>query len=232
VDYCIENAFEDADVSVSIKTNPIPLGGTDLAHNQGSYDLELLDGPQHFVTLSAPTPYAKSKYRVSVEIESLPLPLLTEGFEVWPPLALAPTDDDPCLEWGQANATVVPPGVLPTQGQALAYFNSYDCTTGSEALESALMSFVGLGTLTLQLDMYHDTGYPASFDTIQVQFDEGGGWVSIGPPLERPAAVDGWVAETVDLTPLAGKPSVRLRLLATTAYGNNIHIDNVKLVSN
>ncbi len=231
VDYCIENPFEDASVGVWIKTNPTPLGLYEQARNQGSYDVQLLDGPQHFVVLDAPGAYTPSRYRVTVELEGLSMPILTEGFEMWPPVAFTPTDLDPCLAWGQASGTVVPFGGQPTEGFNLAYFNSYDCNAGSEALESASMSFVGLTNLTLQLDMYHDTGFPSAFDSIQVEYSEGTTWVPIGAPLVRPAVADGWQTESIDLTPLAGKSSVKIRLFATTAYGNDIHIDNVKLLA-
>jgi len=233
VEYCLENSFEDATIQVWAKGVQTPLATTTTAHTEGSFDVQLLDGEKHYVTIAAnAAPYAAADYTIEIEIESMMTAILTEGFEVWPPLAFTVTDDDPCLYWDQSSQTVVPPGEWPTEGNSLAYFNSYDCQSGSESLVvSSPLNLSGATTVLLFLDMFHDPGYGGSFDNIQVQYDEGQGWINIGPQIDRPAQVQGWETHMIDLSALAGKSSLMLQLYTTTAYGNNIHIDNVAILS-
>ena len=233
VNYCIENAFDSVTTQLWVKSDGVAISTFEGMKNQGSYLVDLLDGNEHFLSLTpAAGRYPNSRYVVSVEVKEIPLPLLAESFEVWPPPSFTVTDDDPCLDWAQSTLTVVPPGEAPTAGQNLAYFNSFDCNVGSESLETAPLNFVGFTALTLTFDMFHDTGYANSLDAIQIEYNEQGTWLPIGSPFVRPAATQGWVKESLNLTPLVGKPAVRLRLKATTAYGNNIHIDNVLLLTN
>jgi len=232
VEYCLENSFEDATIQVWAKEVSNPLATYTTAHTEGSFEVELIDGKKHYLAISTNgAPYAPADYTIEVEVESMMTAILTEGFEIWPPLAFTVTDDDPCLTWDQSSQSTVPPGEWPTEGNSLAYFNSYDCQSGSESLVTAPLNFSGATTLLLFLDMLHDPGYGGSFDNIQVQYDEGQGWLDIGPQLDRPAQVQGWETEMVDLSALAGKSSILLRLYTTTAYGNNLHIDNVALLS-
>jgi hypothetical protein len=230
--YCLENAFEDATIRVWVKSVPTPIATLDTAHTAGSFDVALVDGATHYVSIeSNGAPYTPTKYSVSLEIESAVTPILTEGFETWPPTSLTVTNDDGCLDWYYADQTTVPSGHFPTEGAYLAYFNSYDCPNGSESLESAPFSLTGATTVSLSFDMFHDPGYSGAFDEIQIQYDAGSGWTDIGSPFVRPAAVAGWTQETLDLSALAGSSSVRIRLRATSSYGNNIHIDDVVLLS-
>lgn len=233
VSYCIENAFQDATSGVWLKSDPLPLAQVTDAFNEGTYDVTLTPGLEHFVSIAAPTsPYTGARYRLTVDVLGVSTPLLSESFEVWPPLSFTITDEDPCADWLQATQTVVPSGSFPTQGNSLAYFNSYDCSTGSEALESGVLNFVGLSSLMLSIDMFHDPGFPGANDTIQVEYNTGSIWIPIGAPLTRPGTVAAWETHVIDLSALAGLSSVRIRLFATTAYGNHTHIDNVVLLSN
>jgi hypothetical protein len=233
VDYCLENSFEDATIQIWAKGVSNPLATFTTAHTEGSFDVQLLDGEKHYLSVSAnAAPYAPAVYTITVEVESMMTAVLSEGFEVWPPLSFTVTDDDPCLDWAQSSQTVVPFGEWPTEGSSLAYFNSYDCMTGSESLVSSSLNLSNANTVLLFFDMFHDPGFGGSFDNIQIQYDDGNGWINIGPQLDRPAQVQGWETEMVDLSALAGKTSVQIRLFTTTAYGNNIHIDNLALMSN
>lgn len=232
VSYCLENAFEDATIQVWVKSVPSPIATITTAHTRGSFDVDLLDGSTHYVSIEATAaPYRLTKYTATIDVESAVTPVFSEGFETWPPSSFTITDDDGCLQWANGTGTTVPSGDLPTEGAYLAYFNSYDCPTGSESLQTAPFSLAGATTATLRFDMFHDPGYSSSYDEIQIQYDLGGGFTDIGTPFVRPAATAGWTTETLDLSSLAGQSSVRLRLKATTAYGNNIHIDDVVLLS-
>lgn len=232
VRYCLENAFEDATIQVWVKSVATPIATVTTAHTEGSFQVPLVDGATHYLSIQAGgVPYAATKYHLTVDIESAVTPILTEGFETWPPTSFTVTDDVEYLEWRQQPQTVVPPGHFPTEGAYLAEFNSYDVPTGSESLVSAPFSLAGATTVTLSFDMFHDPGYASSYDEIQVQYDAGGGWTDIGSAFVRPAATAGWTAESLDLSALAGLSSVRIRLKASSAYGNNVYIDDVVLLS-
>ena len=234
VSYCIENGLQDATATVLAKTIATPLATESAARNKDSIHVDLVDNDDHYIALSAPDGFAPSRYTVRFKVENLANPLINESFEVWPPMDFTITDDDGCLDWQQASETVVPFGELPTDGSFLAYFNSYDCNSGSESLVSAPLDFTNLTSIVLSLDMYHDTEFPNAFDNIQVEYFDSlvmMDWVPIGLPIERPRAVDGWETHMVDLTFLANEQNVTIRLLTTTQFGNNLHIDNVKLLS-
>ncbi len=233
VSYCVENALQPAHSGVWLKSEPSPLAQVTDITSEGTYEVTLSPGLEHFVSLGTDaSPYTKSRYRLIVEVTGTSTPLLAEGFEVWPPLSFSVTDDDPCANWLQSSQTVVPSGGLPTQGNALAYFNSYDCPSGSESLESGPLSFSGLSNVVLSLDMFHDPGFSGANDTIQVEYRTGATWIPIGDPLLRPGPTAAWDNHMIDLSSLAGLSSVRIRLRATSAYGNHTHIDNVLLLSN
>ncbi len=235
VHYCLENAFQDATISIWDRGSGEQLASVETAHNEGSFEVSLPDGVTYFVALEANAggadSYAATYYAVRVAIDGGLAPILTEGFEDWPPAAFTVSDWDSCLDWYADTETRVPSGGEPTEGEYLAYFNSYDCPTGSESLTSEPLDLSSATTVVLSFDMYHDTGYPSSYDTIQVQYDDGDDWTDIGPAFERPAEEVGWETETVDLSDLGGSSSVAIRLLATTEYGNDIHIDNVVLLA-
>jgi len=233
VSYCIENNFQPAAIDLWTKTEGQPIAGASAATAQGDFTVTVGGGSDYYLSISAGTlPYRKSQYSMSVNVEGKLGAILTEGFEEWPPTSLTMTDDDACLSWSQHTQTLELPNALPTEGTYMAMFNSYDCPTGSESLQSASLNLhaLGLATLTLYFDMYHDTGYPDALDNIQVQYKVGALWTNIGPQFNRPAAVEGWTTESVDMSSIKSQSAVQIRLMATTAYGNNFYIDNVILL--
>lgn len=231
--YCIENSFEPATVELWSQTGGTPVVSVADAHTEGEVDVELVDGETYYLYIAAgSTSYEQARYSLTVQIASAMTALVAEGFESWPLASLTVTDEDGCADWQPAMETVEPPdGALPTQGYYLAYFNSWECPEGIESLETDVLNLASYDVVVLTFDMYHDTGYASSIDTIQVQVDVGNGWVDYGLPFERPASVAGWTTETLDLSTFAGDPSVQFRLRATSAYGNDIHIDNVLLMA-
>ncbi len=234
VSYCLENVFEDATVRLVSKTNlQTPLGAVGDARGKGSFKVKLADPATHFLSLAATTPpYGTARYAVTVKVTGAGTVNLVEGFESWPPKALTPTNDAACLKWAQAAQTVVPLGGLPTEGASLAYLNSYNCPSGSQSLVSGLLNFTAKTEVSLAFDMYHDPGFPQLPDAVQVEYEQSANlWVPIGTAIERPAMTAGWVRHTVDLSALAGKSAVRVRLRGIGLSGGDIHLDNVVILS-
>jgi hypothetical protein len=163
-------------------------------------------------------------------------PIWTENFETSvPPGAWTTSVSGGAIEWDQSIGTVHPSGGQPSDGSYLAYCNSWTFgTNGYEAyLDTDLQNFSGLSNISLVFDMYHDTGYPDATDTLQIQYDQGGGFLDIGPLFNRyDAGGNAWDSESVDLSALGGLSDITLRFKCTSNWGNDVHIDNVRLFGN
>jgi len=139
---------------------------------------------------------------------------------------------------GTAGAwTYVTSGTLPTTsphgGSYFAKFNSYDATAGNQTRVYRTSGFAIPGTAasaTLTFWMYHDTGYSASADKVQVQVNTGSSWVSAGTAVNRYDGSTGWKQHTIDLSAYKGT-TVTLGFLGISAYGNNEFIDDVTVTT-
>jgi len=133
--------------------------------------------------------------------------------------------------WATATGTVHPSGNLPHSAPNLAYFNSYSASTGSSTrlYRTTGLDLSAAAAVQLSFWMFHDTGYSSSNDRLQVQVSTNGGttWVNVGAPIPRYDGSTGWKQHVVDLSAYAGQPDVRLGFLGISAYGNDVHIDDV-----
>jgi hypothetical protein len=135
-------------------------------------------------------------------------------------------------DWKTATATVHPSGQPPHSAPNLVYFNSYTAPSGNstrlwkntaDTIPGGQSGFVGFW-------MYHDTGYSGSADRVQVQYSTDGGttWVNAGSPVNRYDGTTGWKYHLVELTGASG--SVNIGLLGISAYGNDVHLDEVEFL--
>lgn len=235
VETCVENAYDGVNAGLLDAGNVEPVAGVENAVGQSTFKVSFEDSGGRFLAIAPKaSPFSGSRYTMTLTVTSTSAPLFSESFESWPASSLTEGNLDACLGWKTSTATTPPlQPVPPPDGDFLAYFNSYDCDSGSESLETGLLNFKGKSTVTLTFAMYHDLEYPESVDTLQVEYLDGDdGWVPIGPTFERPAAVAGWKTEVVDLSAIAGKNGIRLRLLATSAFGTNVHVDDVVILAN
>jgi len=171
-----------------------------------------------------------------------PVNLFTESFDGattvppavptdWATTVVTPGASAPT--WTTATAGTHPATTPPTAPN-LALFNSYTCTTGSQILlyRQAAVDLSTYGAASLSFQMYHDTGY-TNLDKIQVQVSTDGGstWTPVGDAVNRylGAGINQWRSHTVDLSAYAGNASVMVGLLATSAYGDDIHIDGISV---
>jgi hypothetical protein len=153
--------------------------------------------------------------------------LFSDGFESstgWAVVDLAGT---------AGNWTFNTSGTLPTAaphgGSYLAKFNSYDAASGSQTRIYRTTGFAIPGTastVTLKFWMYHDTGYSASADKVQLQVSTGSTWTNVGTAVNRYDGTTGWKQHTIDLTAYKGT-TVQLGFAGISAYGNNVFIDDV-----
>ena len=135
-------------------------------------------------------------------------------------------------DWATSAGTVHPSGKASHSPPNLAYFNSFSADSGSQ---TRLYRTVGTDmrglTPNLKFWMYHDTEYSALNDRIQVQVSTNGGatWTSVGPAIYRYDGSVGWKEHTVNLSAYSSQPDLRVGFLGISAWGNDIHIDDVVL---
>ncbi len=160
-----------------------------------------------------------------------PVTLFTNGFET-------------STGWAQVDTSgttgtwsLVTSGTYPTcsvhGGSYMAKFNSYNATSGNATRYYRTSGFAVASTyttVTWTFWMYHDTGYSTRADKIQPQVSTNGStWTSVGSAINRYDGSTGWKQHTVSITSYKGS-TVYLGFLATSAYGNNIFLDDALVV--
>ena len=137
-------------------------------------------------------------------------------------------------DWATYAGTRYPSGSPSHSPPNLAYFNSYNASSG---FSTRLYRTVGTdmrGLIpTLTFWMYHDTGYSTNNDRLQVQVSTNGGasWTDVGAAIPRYDGSTGWKEHSVDLSAYSAQPDLRVGFLGISGYGNDIHIDDVVLGS-
>lgn len=131
-------------------------------------------------------------------------------------------------DWSFSTGTVHPSGTSAQDGSKLAYFNSYTSNAGNETrIESPSIDLSSLESPMLSYWLYHETGYSSADDKIQPQIYSSNSWSDIGSSVSRYNGTTTWTRYTVDLSAYSG--IIQLGFLATSDYGNDIHIDNIKV---
>jgi hypothetical protein len=118
-------------------------------------------------------------------------------------------------------------------GLGMARFNAYNLSAGTSVrLTSPAINFTG-ATYRVKFKMYRDSGYPTDADRVRLYYNTTGGaggtllgTVNRSKDLAPVVAEDGWYSYAFDLPgTLTGTGYVAF--LGTSAYGNNIFIDEV-----
>lgn len=134
--------------------------------------------------------------------------------------------------WSVVTALTSPPA-SPHTALNMLMFNSYSASSGTARMMRSTGDNLSTGIGYLGFWMYHDTGYTTSADSVtaQVSTDSGTTWQSVGAAVNRYDGSTGWKQHVIALTGFAGPTTaVRVGLLGTTAYGNNIGVDEVELL--
>jgi hypothetical protein len=134
--------------------------------------------------------------------------------------------------WVTASSSSFPGGISPVSSPNMAVFNSYTASSTHQAIlyTNTPTPVTSLTTAFLSFWMYHDTGYSNYDDIIQPAISTNGTtYYLTGDTFLRFSATAGWVYHQVDISSYVGpgKPSIYLGLVGTSAYGNDIHIDNI-----
>jgi hypothetical protein len=161
--------------------------------------------------------------------------LFAESFDdaTFPPAGWAQADvSGTAGNWARATATVHPSGQPPHSGAGLAYFNSWTATGGSSTRLYRTGSTAipaGVPSAAVMFWMYHDTGYTADPDRVQVQVStDGVAWTDLGTAVNRYDGSTGWKEHAIDASAYIGQ-SIYVGFLGISDYGNDCHIDDVAL---
>ena len=168
--------------------------------------------------------------------QTINTPFFSEGFDAAVPPALpsgwAAVDTAMTAgDWTTGIVSSHPAGIIPHSSPIMAIFNSYTTFHGKTRLQQT--SGLDLSTRTnaeVSYWMYHESEYTeADSVLLQLSTDAGATWVTVGQPVFRSDGSTGWKRHAVGITPYTGPgmTDVRIGLLGDSAYGNDIHIDDV-----
>lgn len=136
--------------------------------------------------------------------------------------------------WATNAGTRYPSGNPAVSAPNVAYFNSYSVTTGNAArlYYNQPFNMTSIAPDQVSFQMFHDTGWSSSHDTLQVVVSTDGGttWIPVGPIFDRLGTL-GWTLNTVDLSAYSSATSLLIGFNAVSAFGNDIHIDDVTVGS-
>lgn len=124
------------------------------------------------------------------------------------------------------------PAASAYSGSYVASFRSWSLMSGTSGrlYTTAALDLTPDSEYSLSFWMYHDTGFAASNDRIEAQISTDGGvhWTTLAA-VYRYDGSTGWKEHLVDLSGYAGNDDVRIGFNGISAYGNNTHMDLVKI---
>ncbi len=170
-----------------------------------------------------------------ITLQSTAQVVATQNFDValgWTSTTVTSDAGTTISAWSRRTAGTTPT-CTPFAGAGMARFNSYNIPSGSSGrLTSTAITFAG-ASYRVNLKMYRDSGYPTDADNIKVYYNTtnaaGGtllGTVNRSKDLAPVVSADGWYSYSFNIP---GTPSGTgyINILGTSAYGNNIFIDEI-----
>lgn len=131
-----------------------------------------------------------------------------------------------------SNPTLAP---VMNSANGFAYFNSYSFSSGTISnLVLPSFDFTGIASPMIDLYVSQDNGWSGSNDKLDILVSTNGGatWSASIFTIQRyntTYTTAGWKLFSIPLTAYAGNSCVRLAIQATSAFGNNIAIDYLKV---
>jgi hypothetical protein len=165
----------------------------------------------------------------------------TESFDgaTFPPTGWT-TSSSSSLSWSRVTAGVYPT-CAPQSGVGMAKCNSYDYSSGTALLITPVIDYSlrGGNTPTVSFWMYRDNGYSTDPDRIEVYVNTtntttGGtslGVVNRSRSLAPVVATDGWYQYSFNIPVAFSGTTNYLIFSGTTAYGDNMYMDDVVYTS-
>ena len=135
-------------------------------------------------------------------------------------------------DWVTRTTSTYPPGIVPRSAPNMAVFNSWTASSGNTTrlYQTSGLDLSAQPSGEVSFWMYHEAGYTAA-DTVQVQVSTNAGvsWNNVGAPIARYDTSTGWVKHRININAYTGigMTDVRVGFLGISAYGNDIHIDDM-----
>jgi hypothetical protein len=161
--------------------------------------------------------------------------LASQNFDTalgWTSTTIANDAGTVAAAWSR-RTTGTAPTCTPFAGAGMARFNSYNIPSpGTGRLTSPAIAFAG-ANYRVKFKMYRDDGYPTDADNIKIYYNTtataGGtllGTVNRSKDLLPTVGANGWYSYAFNLPP-ATTGTGYINILGTSAYGNNIFIDEI-----
>lgn len=200
--------------------------------------------PQNVNSTSIPASMDMLKYQLPSNHDRVPAmltpPVFTESFDntTFPPTGWLNFQESGTGLWTRVTTTTYPSGFAPHSGAGLTCFNSFSYSTGvSASLISAVFSLTS-GQAKLGFWMLRDAGYATNADKVDFMINTTAS--STGAtllttinrsksltPVETGA--DGWYYYEVTIPPSFNTATNYIILKATSAYGNDIYVDDISV---
>jgi len=130
------------------------------------------------------------------------------------------------------SATSTYPTVTPSEGTQCVQFNSYDCEAGDQIRlkkNSSPLTTTGKTNITVVFDWYFDATY-SDLDYVTVQWSSNGTAWNNSNSYYRYNGTSAWATINCALPVGAeNQPTLYVAFLFTGAYGDNCHLDNMKV---
>ncbi len=164
--------------------------------------------------------------------------LLTNNFDTtlgWTTTTMTNDAGTTVAAWSR-KTTGVAPNCSPFSGAGMAKFDSYDVTAGGTGrLTSPIIAFAGLD-YRVRFNMYRDSGYSTNADLIKIYVNSTNTLTgaTLLETYRRPInlapveTTEGWHEYIANL-PAATTGNQYIIFSGTSAYGNNIYIDQISV---
>ncbi len=123
------------------------------------------------------------------------------------------------------------PACVPYEGEAMTSYQSYYAPLGSRArlISPPIMFGISPMLCTLKFWMYHDPGYPSDPDSIKIEYSvDGINFTRVTALRRYEPGTPAWIEHSVYLGTFTG--IIYVSFLGYSGYGDNMNIDNVRLV--
>jgi|GEM_PF-1062186 len=140
--------------------------------------------------------------------------------------------------WSTNNGTMHPSGIEAHSPGNLVYFNSYDVSNGQRAsLISPAFSLTNTSGAKVSFWMYRDTGYSFATDLVNVYINRTStltgasllGTINRSTFLSPAVSSEGWYQYSFDIPGTYTGATNHLLIEGVSGYGNDIHIDDIKV---
>jgi hypothetical protein len=179
---------------------------------------------------------------VLVYLTSIGQTILTESFDgtTFVPTGWSVVTTSTSATWARVTTSAHPTGITPHSGAGMARFNSWSYSTGVQSIITPVFDLSGRGTspTTVSFWIYRESGFSTSADKVDVLVNTvpspiGAtllGTINRSRTLAPVVSANNWYQYTYNIPATFNSTSNYILFRATSAYGNDIHIDDIQWI--